>query len=180
MTLKLQKKYDLTGVMDTIVGGDGARWVKEGATYVSGRFQLDRYHLNRELTAALGRDKETKSKVWHACQCGDVETALQTMGEAMRQTRACPGSTESPIHGELQGEPRSEQSRRGEQAQRIAHACNYLKENRSGLVDYRLGLGEEAKGLVLVPLRSPIHGELQGEPRSERSRRAEAYWRHRR
>lgn len=36
---------------------------------------------------------------------------------------------------------------RGEQAERIARAYHYLRENRSGLADYRLALGEEGKGL---------------------------------
>jgi len=120
MTLKLQELYALHSVKDTVVGGDGARWVREDASYVGGRFQLDRYHLNRELTAALGRDNETRGKVWHACQCGDIETALQIMAEAMRHAR-------------------------GEQAQRITKACSYMRENRAGLVDYRLALGEEGK-----------------------------------
>ncbi len=122
MSLKLQEKYDLSRVQETIVGGDGARWVKEGACYVNGRFQLDRYHLNRELTTALGRDQETQGKVWQACQCGDIDTALQMMADAMRRAK-------------------------GEQAQRIARAYHYLHENSSGAEDYRLRLGEEGKEL---------------------------------
>jgi len=122
MTLKLQKKYDLASVTDTVVGGDGARWVKEGASYIGGRFQLDRYHLHRELTAAFGRDNEMKSQVWHACQRGDVETALRVVANANRQAK-------------------------GDQAQRLARAYNYLKENATGLGDYRLALGERGKEL---------------------------------
>jgi len=122
MILKLQGKYDLSRVRDTIVGGDGASWVKEGAGYVNGRFQLDRYHLNRELTMALGNEKETKGKVWHACKCGDINAGLQIMADAMKRAR-------------------------GEKAQRIAQAILYLQENSSGLIDYRLALGDEGKGL---------------------------------
>ncbi len=117
MSLKLQEKYDLSRVGDTIVGGDGARWVKEGASYVNGRFQLDRYHLNRELCAALGPDKETRGKVWQACERGNVEAALLILTDAMRKAK-------------------------GEQAQRIAKVYHYLEENSSGLEDYRLRLGE--------------------------------------
>jgi len=62
MSLKLQKRYDLSKVGETIVGGDGANWVKEGASYIKGQFQLDRYHLAKELNAALGQDKETNSR----------------------------------------------------------------------------------------------------------------------
>ena len=122
MTLKLQKKYDLSSTGQTIVGGDGARWVKEGADYMGGQFQLDRYHLNRELTTALGRDKETKNKVWQACQCGHTEAALQIISEAAKAAK-------------------------GEQAQKIGHAYNYMWENRWGLVDYRLALGDEGQKL---------------------------------
>jgi hypothetical protein len=122
MSLKLGSKYDLSRVGETVVGGDGAPWVKEGVGYFNGRFQLDRYHLHRELTRALGKDRETKGMVWHACERGDVETCLQIMADAKRKVR-------------------------GEQAERIARAYNYLKENRSGLADYRLALGEQGKGL---------------------------------
>lgn len=72
MSLKLQEKYDLSRVRDTIVGGDGARWVKNGADYINGRFQLDRYHLNRELCFALGNDRETIGRMRQACDRGDV------------------------------------------------------------------------------------------------------------
>jgi hypothetical protein len=122
MSLKLQGRYDLSRVRDTVVGGDGAAWVKEGASYVNGRFQLDRYHLNRELCAALGHDEKTRYKVWQACESGKAELGLQIMVEAMREAK-------------------------GEQARRIAKAYHYLEENRSGLGDYRLTLGEEGKEL---------------------------------
>jgi len=122
MSLKLQRRYDLSSVGETIVGGDGANWVKEGARYINGQFQLDRYHLNKELTAALGRDKETKGKVWQACLCGDVETGLRIMAAVMKQAK-------------------------GEQAQRIAKAYHYLRNNSYGIEDYRMKLGEEGKGL---------------------------------
>ena len=122
MSLKLQKRYDLSGIRETIVGGDGATWVKEGASYINGHFQLDHYHLNKELTAALGQDKKTKGKVWQACLCGDAETGLQIMAETLKQSK-------------------------GEQAQRIAKAYHYLKANRDGIADYRMKLGEEGKGL---------------------------------
>ena len=104
------------------MAGMGQNWVKEGARYINGRFQLDRYHLNRELTTALGQDKETKGKVWHACQCGDMKTGFRIMAEAMKQAK-------------------------GERAQRIAKAYHYLHDNRYGIEDYRLKLGEEGKGL---------------------------------
>ena len=122
MTLKLHGKYDLAAVKDTIVGGDGAGWVKEGADYVGGRFQLDRYHLNRELTTALGRDNDTKRRVWQACETGEVDLGLRILAEAMSKAK-------------------------GEQATRLARAYHYLWENRSGVADYRLDVPSEYQGL---------------------------------
>jgi hypothetical protein len=120
ISLKLQGKYDLGGIKQTIVGGDGASWIKEGAGYFNGRFQLDRYHLNRELTAALGCNKEAKSRIWHACVCGDVATGLQIMDKLLEKSR-------------------------GDKTERIARAYHYLQDNAAGLADYRLVLGEEGK-----------------------------------
>jgi hypothetical protein len=122
MSLKLQETYNLCKVGDTIVGGDGAGWIKDGAGYINGRFQLDRYHLHRELCTALGNDRETKSKVWRAVEQGELETGLRILAEAKNRAR-------------------------GELAQRIVHAYGYLLENRCGLEDYRRGLGEEGKKL---------------------------------
>jgi hypothetical protein len=109
-------------LLKPIVGGDGANWVKEGARYINGQFQLARYHLNKELTTALGQDKETKGKVWQACLCGDVETGLRIMAAVIKQAKR-------------------------EQAQRIAKAYCYLRNNSYGIEDYRMKLGEEGKGL---------------------------------
>jgi hypothetical protein len=120
MTLKLQERYDLSRIRETLIGGDGARWVKEGVSYFNGRFQLDRYHLNRELTAALGKDKETKGKVWQSIAQGNIESGLETLAGSMNRAR-------------------------GEPAERIAHAYRYLWDNRSGLADYRLNLVEEER-----------------------------------
>jgi hypothetical protein len=122
MSLRLQSKYDLGVVGETIVGGDGAAWVKEGASYFNGHFQLDRYHLNRELLTALGRDSETRRKIRHACDNGNAELGLKIMVTAL-------------------------QNARGEQASRIAKAYHYLKNNVSGLGDYRLASGVEVKEL---------------------------------
>ena len=122
LSLKLQKTYDLSRVRDTIVGGDGAGWIKEGAGYVNGRFQLDRYHLNKELCSAFGRDNQTKGRVWQACESGEIEISLAIMADSMKRAK-------------------------GEQLLRIAKAYHYVLENSSGIGDYRLSLGEEGKTL---------------------------------
>ena len=122
MTLKLLKTYDLSAVKDTIVGGDGARWVKEGASYVNGRFQIDRYHINRALCAGLGNDRETRSRIWQAIDHGEVESCLRMLAEAQGKAS-------------------------GKQARKRAAVPSYLRDNATGLRDYRLELGEEGKTL---------------------------------
>ena len=59
MALKLHGKYDLAGVKDVIIGGDGGAWIKDGVDYFKGKFQLCRYHLNREIRYKLGSDEKT-------------------------------------------------------------------------------------------------------------------------
>jgi len=75
MTLKLHQRYDLEGTQ-YVVGGDGAAWIKEGADYFGGRYQLCRYHLNRALCHALGHDRKTLRSVQHQCSQGNFETAI--------------------------------------------------------------------------------------------------------
>lgn len=122
LTMKLHQTYDLAKVKDTIVGGDGASWIKAGAEYMGGRFQLDRYHLNRELCAAFGRDNQLKSKIWEACERGEVTTGLEIILTAIKRAR-------------------------GEAALRMARVYHYLEDNRAGIGDYRLNLGPESHAL---------------------------------
>jgi hypothetical protein len=118
LSLKLHRKYDLSAIPDMIVGGDGAGWIKEGCEYINGHFQLDRYHLNRELTTAFGPDRTTKAAVWQACERGDITVSLQILDASLRQSK-------------------------GEARQRLAKAYNYLRDNCMGIGDYRLKLNQE-------------------------------------
>lgn len=122
LTLKLERTYDLSAIQETIVGGDGAGWIRDGASYVNGHYQLDRYHLHQELCSAFGRDNQIKGRIWAACEQGQVEIGLGIIAEALKKAR-------------------------GEEALRLARAYRYLSENRSGIIDYRLSLGEAGKTL---------------------------------
>jgi len=122
MMVKLQKRYDLGGVKGIIAGGDGAAWIRDGADDLGARFQLCRYHLNRELCIALGRRRADLRGVREACQQGQAEVADALLAQASA------GST-------------------GEEAKRIERVRAYIAENAAGLGDYRLDLGEEGKGL---------------------------------
>jgi hypothetical protein len=118
MMLKLHRKYDLGDTMRMVIGGDGANWVKEGLEHFGGTYQLCRYHLNRQLTTALGPDRKTAKAVKDYCEIGEVGLACQKLSEAKGKVK-------------------------GEQCKRIEDVCRYLMANSHGLRDYRLDLGEK-------------------------------------
>lgn len=122
LSLKLHRVYDLAGIAHLVVGGDGAGWIKSGADYFKARFQLDRYHLQKELCYAYGRDFHLQNRIWQACERGDVELALSILAESRSQAK-------------------------GEQRNRIAKLQSYINENAVGLGDYRREIGEKGKGL---------------------------------
>lgn len=121
-TLKLAQKYDLAGIRDIVVGGDGASWVKTGADLFQGTFQLDRFHLLRALRRALGADTALIPQVYTACDRGDWPAALALLNQARGRTR---------------GEPK----------EKIDRLIVYLTDNLAGLKDYRLDRGIEGKAL---------------------------------
>ena len=112
MTLKLHKRYDLSNITQTVVGGDGAMWIKEGVDYFGGTYQLCRYHLNRELCYALGHDKETLKLVQHNFNLGELDVALHLLKEAATVSKA-------------------------DKALDIKRVIRYINSNASGLKDYR-------------------------------------------
>jgi hypothetical protein len=122
MMVKLQKRYDVGSIPEVIVGGDGAPWVKDGADDLGARFQLCRYHLNRELCFALGRRGDVIRAVRAACHQGQAALADAILAEAAAGARP-------------------------EQSGRIESVRAYLAENATGLRDYRLDLGEAGEGL---------------------------------
>lgn len=122
MTLKLQRKYDLSEASGVVLGGDGAGWIKEGLGHFGGTFQLCRYHLNRELTYALGPDRQGVREVQGYCERGEVELACGALTRARERAKS-------------------------EQAGRIDRVRSYLEANSAGLRDYRTALGGEGRKL---------------------------------
>jgi hypothetical protein len=122
MTLKLHRQYDLSKASGIVLGGDGAGWIKEGLGYFGGTFQLCRYHLNKELTYALGPDRQGVKTVQGYCERGEVELARCALTKAREGTK-------------------------GEQVGRIDRVLSYIEANSDGLMDYRLALGEAGMSL---------------------------------
>lgn len=111
MTLKLHQKYDLGGTQYAI-RGDGATWIREGAGYSGGRYQLCRYHLNRALCHAVGHDRTTLLPVQYHCGRGEHDAALKQLREVANRES-------------------------GGKVKDIRRIIKYISSNASGLKDYR-------------------------------------------
>jgi hypothetical protein len=114
-SLELARKYDLASIGRIVIGGDGAGWVKEGADVLGGHYQLDRFHMRRELLRALKGDVTTANEVYQACVTGNIEIADSLLLKTQH--------TVTP-----------------EAAAEIRRVRNYLLNNATGLADYRLHL----------------------------------------
>ena len=77
MTLKLGRYYDLSGC-DTVLGGDGASWIRQGSEYFNSSYNLCRFHLNRNLTRTLGYEGRVLKEVLRK---GDVSLAIRLLEE---------------------------------------------------------------------------------------------------
>lgn len=116
MAVKLSEKYDMAGIDNIVIGGDGAGWIKEGSRYFGSRYQLCRYHLNRELCAVLGHDRESIRLVQQSCDSGNIPSALQFLEQiASKATH--------------------------ERARAVKKLANYIRSNADGLQDYRWAAG---------------------------------------
>jgi hypothetical protein len=131
-TLKLQSKYDLAGINQFVLGGDGAGWVKDGLGYFGGQFQLSRYHYNKELRRVLGNDKESIRLIREACENGDIATVVEKL-ETLRKTA------------------------KGEWALELKRLEHYLVANASGLKGYRC---ETKSGRDIIRRTGAIEGNV--------------------
>lgn len=113
-SLTLARKYDLTKIGRVIVGGDGARWVKDGADLLGGIYQLDRFHLLRALNQTLEGNLVTE--VYRACNTGDITGVDRLLAEAQIRAKA----------------------HLNDKAGEIARLRGYLLDNAGGLRDYRM------------------------------------------
>lgn len=108
--LQIGARYDTQRTSQMILNGDGAAWVRRGLVGHRGLFQLDRFHLARELCRVLG---PSGMPVFHALCTGDDPTAKALLAEAWDQV-----GTDPTRAGELLG---------------LEH---YLSTNHDGLVDW--------------------------------------------
>lgn len=78
--LQVTAHYDLAHTEQVIVGGDGAEWIRGGLVGVTGGlFQLDRFHLARELRRVLG---PTGMVAFQAARTGDDAELKRLLADA--------------------------------------------------------------------------------------------------
>jgi len=124
-SVSLAKKYDLPHIGKVIVGGDGASWVKEGAEFLGGLYELDRFHLKRALHQGLA-NSPLVAELYQACVMGQI-------GKVERLLTQAQGKADS------------------DKAREIMRLRGYLMENCYGLRDYRLEVdGEGLRGLGAI------------------------------
>ncbi len=103
-------KWDLSQTNKFYIGGDGAKWPKQGLEYFPGaEYRLDPYHLSKHLTEALWHDEETFRKVGLAISQGNWEETQKVLEEAARKSR-------------------------GNRKKRITKLSQYLQENWAGII----------------------------------------------
>ncbi len=112
MALKLHEKYDLAGVKEVIIGGDGGTWIKDGVGYFKAKFQLCRYHLNREIRYKLGTDGEAIRLLREAINNHELNSVYHALNEAASRVK-------------------------GDKAKEIKRLWRYIRTNAFGLRDYR-------------------------------------------
>lgn len=112
-SVSLASTYDLGGVGEVVLGGDGASWVRGGSKlFPVKRFQLCRFHLKRALRTALGPDHDKVRLAYKAACKGDHEGADGILAEA-------------------------ESAATDERKEQIAGTRRYLAANRGCLADWR-------------------------------------------
>lgn len=82
-------KWDLSRIQETILGGDGAGWIRNGATEFPGAiWQLDSYHLARACGQALGAQMgQALYQALREGQASQAQELLQTAGAPLRKSK---------------------------------------------------------------------------------------------
>ncbi len=82
----LDRHYDLEHVAAIFVAGDGAGWIRKGCEYMpKSVFVLDRYHVHKQLSEALGADPERRRAVWRALDSLNAREVQRLLRKAYQQ-----------------------------------------------------------------------------------------------
>jgi len=70
----IDKAYDYDKIEKIYLSGDGASWIKSGATIINkSTFVLDRYHLNKAVKTAGAHIENAEREIWKAIKREDKE-----------------------------------------------------------------------------------------------------------
>src|SRR5690606_26188959 len=82
----LDRHYDLEHVAAMFIAIDGAGWIRKGCEYMpKSVFVLDRYHVHKQLSEALGGDPERRQAVWRALDSLNAHEVQRLLREAYQQ-----------------------------------------------------------------------------------------------
>lgn len=134
-------RYELESVERIFVAGDGASWIRAGARMLpKATFVLDRFHLKKSITSAVGTDWGRQSGIWagiRRCERKAVDAVLkEALEEAETVTRR----------------------------QAILDCRRYIRANWDGIEAYRLEgvTGCSAEGHVSHILSARLSSRPQG------------------
>ncbi len=120
--LAIGAKYDTRKTSQVILNGDGASWIRGGLAGRRGLFQLDRFHLARELRRVLGAPGMA---VFHALRTGDDPEARALLTGVWQEAIGDPSRCDDLLA--LEG---------------------YLSTNHDGLVDWYRRVNPAPQGPV--------------------------------
>lgn len=113
----LHATYRDVDSIPVIINGDGAEWIRQGATsFAKGMYQYDRFHIAKELRHALRHDEEALRKATRALKKNDIGSLSIAVTEAML---ACNDD---------------------EQKEKLEALNNLLIKDQEYIVDYRIRL----------------------------------------
>ncbi|MCX5971230.1 MAG: UPF0236 family protein [Coprothermobacterota bacterium] len=85
LVCRLDRRYDLPATRCTVLGGDGAPWIRQGLEYLTpGLYQLDRFHLKQAIDRVLPFSSAAHS-LYRAAVAGDLQEVDHLIEEGQIQ-----------------------------------------------------------------------------------------------
>jgi hypothetical protein len=76
----IAEKYNTDEIRYRIINGDGASWIRQGYDMETEIFQLDQYHLSKNVTRNVS-DKKVRRHMMRWLKAGDIDKALKKINE---------------------------------------------------------------------------------------------------
>lgn len=80
----IDEAYEIDDVERIYLHGDGASWIKQGLSWLpNSKPVLDKYHLNRAIITATGRQKEQRKEIYTALREGNKVLFKEIVGQLL-------------------------------------------------------------------------------------------------